>query len=161
MEDQAVPPPAPASGEYKPNIYPIMYWALAYGVIAGAILFIVFLLSRFITVIWFPVFLAGVIWGGFRNYKKQKSAWFASQGAPAPTKSPVAEFKEAVGDIVIASREMMAEQSPEAQEELAGEVEPAAEFPQESEPEPDQSENQPPAPPQPPPPPAPPVSPGT
>jgi hypothetical protein len=104
--------PQPMPTQYKPNIYPIMYWALAYGVIAGAILFIVFLLSQYITVIWFPVFLAGLIWGGWRNYKKQKGQWQASHGVAPQPGSPIQEFKEAASDILDASREMMAEQQP-------------------------------------------------
>lgn len=108
-------PAAPVEG-FKPNIYPVMYWALAYGVIAGAILFVVYLLSRYITIVWFPVFLAGVVWGGYRNYKKQKNFWHTSQGMPPVKKSAMDEFKEAVGDIVSASQEMMAEQAQEQEQ---------------------------------------------
>jgi len=86
-----------------------MYWALAYGVIAGVILFVVYLLSNYITLIWFPVFLAGVIYGGFRNYKKQRNEWTRSQGVAPQTKPVMQEFREAVADIAVASQEMMAE----------------------------------------------------
>lgn len=96
--------------EFKPNIYPVMYWALAYGLVAGFLLFLIYLLSRYITLFWFPVFAAGLIWGGFRNYKKQKNAWAQQAGAPLPKLTPVAEFREAVSDVVQASREMVAEQ---------------------------------------------------
>lgn len=99
--------------EYKPNIYPIMYWALAYGVIAGVILLVVYLLSRYITVIWFPVFLVGLIWGGYRNYTKQKQTYLANQGMQYKPQSAMAEFKEAARDVMNASREMMAEQQAE------------------------------------------------
>lgn len=95
---------------FKPNIYPIMYWALAYGVLAGVILFVVFMLSRFITVIWFPVFLAGLIWGGFRNYRKQRGEFERSQGQAPHAKPVMQEFREAVADIAVAGQEMMAEQ---------------------------------------------------
>lgn len=94
---------------FKPNIYPIMYWALAYGVIAGFLLFLVFLLSRFVTIVWFPVFLVGLIWGGYRNYLKQKSVWSTQSGVPLTPKSPVQEFKEAVSDVTDAAREMVAQ----------------------------------------------------
>lgn len=109
--------------EFKPNIYPIMYWALAYGVIAGFLLFLVFLLSRFITIVWFPVFLVGLVWGGYRNYKKQKKMWSTQSGVPLALKSPVQEFKEAVSDVTDAAREMVAQQRAEdaaiAQAEVA------------------------------------------
>ncbi|HLD26127.1 MAG TPA: hypothetical protein VJC05_03745 [Candidatus Andersenbacteria bacterium] len=90
--------------EFKPNIYPIMYWALLYGVIAGILLFMLFILSRFITVVWFPVFLAGLIWGGYRNYKQQKTA-----AGETMVKPVMQEFKEAASDIVAATREAMQE----------------------------------------------------
>lgn len=99
--------------QFKPNIYPIIYWALAYGVIAGFLLFLVFLLSRFITIVWFPVFLVGLIWGGYRNYLKQKKIWSTQAGVPITPKSPVQEFKEAVSDVTAAAREMVAQQRAE------------------------------------------------
>lgn len=99
--------------EFKPNIYPVMYWALAYGVIAGVILFVVYMLSQYITVIWFPVFLAGLIWGGYRNYIKQKQGYLSGQGMAYTPQSPMAEFREAARDVMTASREMMAEQQAE------------------------------------------------
>lgn len=88
-----------------------MYWALAYGLVAGFLLFLVYLLSRYITLFWFPVFAAGLIWGGFRNYKKQKKAWAQQTGTPIAPGTPMQEFREAVSDVVQASREMVAEQS--------------------------------------------------
>lgn len=100
--------------DFKPNIYPIMYWGLMYGLIAGFVLFILFLMSRFITVLWFPVFLVGVIWGGYRNYKKQKSE---SGHVSTIPKTALEEFKEAARDIVGATREMVAEQAEEAAQE--------------------------------------------
>lgn len=101
------------SMEFKPNIYPVMYWALAYGVLAGVLLFIVYLLSNFITIIWFPVFLAGVIFGGFRNYRKQREDWGRSQGQAPQAKPMMQELREAVVDIAAASQEMIAEQPEE------------------------------------------------
>lgn len=99
--------------DFKPNIYPVIYWGLAYGVVAGLLLFLVALLARYITLVWFPVFLAGLIWGGYRNYKKQKQAWATQSGTPVTPKSPMEEFKEAVRDVADASREMVAEQRAE------------------------------------------------
>ncbi len=100
-------------GEYKPNIYPIMYWAILYGIIAAFVLLVISMLANFITLLWFPVFLAGVIWGGFRKYKQDKAAWSQSQGTHPTPKSPVQEFKDAARDIAQASREMMARQAQE------------------------------------------------
>ena len=102
--------------EFKPNIYPIMYWVLMYGLIAGFVLFLLFIMSRYITLLWFPVFLIGVIWGGYRNYKKQRSE--AGQESQPP-KTPLEEFKEAARDIVGATREMVAEQARESVNEAA------------------------------------------
>lgn len=99
--------------EYKPNIYPIIYWAILYGVIAAIGLFVLNLLASFITVLWFPVFLAGLVWGGFRKYKQDKAAWMASNGVTATPKSPVEEFKDAARDISDATQEMMARQAEE------------------------------------------------
>ncbi len=110
-ENQSTPPGTRPN--YKPNIYPIIYWALAYGVMAGVLLFVINILSRFITIIWFPVFLAGALWGAYRNYKKQKAQWMNSQGMTPQSQSPVNEFREAFGDIVTATSEMMAEQRTE------------------------------------------------
>lgn len=102
------------AANFKPNIYPIIYWALAFGVSAGVVLFLVNILARFITLVWFPVFLAGVVWGGYRNYQRQKQAWQAGTGQPTTPDSPLNEFKQAVSDIASASRDMMAEAPAEA-----------------------------------------------
>jgi len=105
--------------DFKPNIYPIMYWGLMYGLIAGFLLFIIYILSRYLTLVWFPVFLAGVIWGGYRNYRKQKK----EAGGSQEKKTPMEEFKEAAKDIVGATREMVAEQVQESVEQEAAEQE--------------------------------------
>ena len=90
---------------FKPNIYPIMYWGLLYGLVAGFALLALYFLSQFITILWFPVFLAGLVLGGYRNYQRQK------RGAGAETAtSPMEEFKSAAQDIAAATREMMQEQ---------------------------------------------------
>lgn len=102
-------------GQFKPNMYPLMYWALAFGAISGVALFLMYLLSQFITIVWFPVFLAGLVWGGYRNYKQQKEAWVKGTGTSAMPQSPMQEFRQAVGDVVNASRQMMAEQRAEDQ----------------------------------------------
>lgn len=109
--------------EFKPNIYPIIYWALAYGVIAGFLLFLVYILSRYITLVWFPVFLLGLVWGGYRNYQKQKKIWSTQSGVPLTPKSPVQEFKEAVSDVTQAAREMVAQQRAEDAEIANAEAE--------------------------------------
>lgn len=111
------------AAEFKPNIYPIIYWALAYGVIAGFLLFLIFLLSRYITIVWFPVFLVGLVWGAYRNYKKQKQVWSKTSGVPITPKSPMQEFREAVSDVVDASRDMVAEQRAEDEDISAREAE--------------------------------------
>jgi choline-glycine betaine transporter len=115
-------------GEYKPNIYPIMYWAILYGIVAAFVLLVISMLANYITVLWFPVFLAGVVWGGYRKYKQDKAAWAQSQGTPNAPKTPVEEFKDAARDIAQASREMIARQAQEdaqavqtVQEEIAQE----------------------------------------
>lgn len=109
--------------EFKPNIYPIIYWALAYGVIAGFLLFLVYILSRYITLVWFPVFLLGLVWGGYRNYQRQKKMWSTQSGVPLTPKSPVQEFKEAVSDVTQAAREMVAQQRAEDAEIANAEAE--------------------------------------
>src|SRR3989344_6540711 len=95
--------------DFKPNMYPIMYWAIAYGAAAGVALFLVNILSTFIGALWAPVFLVGLVWGGYRNYQKQKAAWRMGQGVSSVPQTPIQEFKTAVSDVVSASREMMAE----------------------------------------------------
>lgn len=98
--------------EFKPNMYPIMYWALAFGAAAAVLLFVLFLLSQVIAIAWFPVFLTGLIWGGYRNYKKQKEAWAASTGTAPSMGSPMDEFKQAASDIANASRDLIQQEAP-------------------------------------------------
>ncbi len=78
-----------------------MYWGLAYGVSAGLLLFLVSLLSKYIGLVWAPFFVAGLVWGGYRNYNKQKKA----AGATA-TGTPLQEFRQAVSDIADVSQEV-------------------------------------------------------
>lgn len=140
-----------SNSPFKPDIYPIMYWGLTYGAVAGVLLFIFVILYRFINIFWFPVFLAGLIYGGYRNYRKQKAAWQENTGAPAQPQSPVNEFREAVSDIYSASQEVMNQESeapPITQEEVIEER--VEEMPVSQEPQPNQEEqslNQPPNPP--------------
>ena len=101
--------------EFKPNMYPIMYWALAFGAASGVAMFLLLILSQYINIIWVPVFLVGLVWGGYRNYQKQKAAWQQVQGLPARSGTPAQEFRQAVGDVMNASREMMAENRAEEQ----------------------------------------------
>ncbi len=93
--------------DYKPNLYPIMYWAILYGVIAALALLALKLLSDYITVLWFPVFLAGLIWGGFRKYKQDKAIWMQGRGIVSTKKSAIEEFKDAAKDITQATQEMV------------------------------------------------------
>ncbi|MBI3255514.1 MAG: hypothetical protein HYZ63_00930 [Candidatus Andersenbacteria bacterium] len=126
--DQTTPPQPPQPEfniDFRPNMYPIMYWAIAYGAIAGVALFLVRILAEFIGLLWAPVFLVGLVWGGYRQYQKQKAGWRAGRGIPTAAGSPMDEFKQAVGDVVTASREMMAEQRAEdAAQTAQAEVEP-------------------------------------
>lgn len=94
------------SESFKPNIYPIIYWALAFGVTAGVALFILQLLANYITIVWFPVFILGLAWGAYRNYQQQKKAWQTRAGVPATPQSPGAEIRQAVKDIADASKEL-------------------------------------------------------
>lgn len=105
--------------EYKPNIYPIMYWAILYGALSALALFVLKLLSDFITILWFPVFLAGLVWGGFRKYKQDKTAWMQGKGIVGTSKSVVEEFKDAARDITQATQEMV---SRHAQEDAASAI---------------------------------------
>lgn len=102
--------PTQPSVPFKPNMYPIMYWALAYGVIAGLLLLLVFLLSQYITIVWLPVFLTGLVLGGYRNYQKQKN-----QAGIAGNSSAMNEFRQAVADIASASQGLMNQDQPAPQ----------------------------------------------
>lgn len=115
--------------DFKPNIYPVMYWGLMFGLMAGFVLFIMFLLSQYITTIWFPVFLAGVIWGGYRNYRKQKQAWQEGGGQPSEPQGVAQEIREAAKDIAAAAKDILTEQPPttEATPERSAELELPAE----------------------------------
>lgn len=114
MNDTPLAAPQPQENrvvnEFKPNLYPMMFWALIFGATAGIGLFTVFILERYITTIWFPVFLGGLGWGALRNYRKQKKQWSEQTGETPSNQSPMQEIREAVGDVVQASREIMAEQ---------------------------------------------------
>ncbi len=113
--------------EYKPNLSPIIYWALAYGVIAGVVLFVLYLMSQYLTFLWAPVFLISAAWGAYRNYTKQKAAWYQTNGLPQQKKPVFDEMKEAFQDIADASREVMQEEQPSQEQE--------APQPEESEPQ--------------------------
>lgn len=99
--------------EFKPQIMPIMFWSLAYGAAAGILLFILFLLSRYITIVWFPVFLAGVIWGAWRNYQQQKKQAYAQAGEAPPPQSFASEFRQAASDIAVASQDLLNQEAAE------------------------------------------------
>lgn len=99
-------PELPATLKFKPNIYPVILWSLVYGLAAGVLLFLITVAQQFVTILWIPLFLAGVVWGGWRNYVRQKSAWLASQGQAYQPQSTTAEFREALSDIRVASRDL-------------------------------------------------------
>lgn len=99
-----------SAGQFKPNIYPIIYWGLVFGVCAGLLMFAMFLLSQFVNFIWFPVFLAGLLWGGYRNYQQQKRTWQQNAGGVV-VGPPLEEIKAAAREIVAATREMMRERT--------------------------------------------------
>lgn len=103
-----------------------MYWALAFGSAAAVLLFVLFLLSRVIAFAWVPVFLTGLIWGGYRNYKKQKQDWANTAGVVPVVLSPLDEFRQAASDVAQASRDLMEQESPapEAAPEVTSEPEP-------------------------------------
>ena len=119
MEEQGQPQqqfePQMQDTGFKVNIYPVMYWALAFGAIFAIALWLLVLLARFVTIVWFPVFLAGLVWGGYRSYSKQKTDWSKFNGMPRRPQSAMNEFKEAAQDIWSAGRTMMAEQRQEDQ----------------------------------------------
>lgn len=92
---------------FKPNLYPIMYWGLVYGICAGLLLFAVLLLSRFVVIVWFPFFLGGLLWGGYRNYQQQKLA--GQHNVSEAAQPPLQEIKAAARDIISATRDMMRE----------------------------------------------------
>lgn len=99
--------------DFKPQIMPVMYWALAYGAVAGVVLFLLKLLAEYVTIVWFPVFVVGLVWGGWRNYKRQKAQWYAQGGAVPPPQTFMAEFKEAASDIAAASRDLVQQNATE------------------------------------------------
>jgi len=131
-----------ASSAFKPNIYPIIWWALAYGIAAGLLLFVLALLARFITLVWFPVFLAGLIWGALRNYRQQKRQYAKGAGVTVTPQSPLNEIKEAVRDIAQASRETFAKEAASAEAVAASRSEEAPPEPTEADP----SQQEPPSP---------------
>lgn len=111
------------ANDFKPNIYPIMYWALAFGATAGVLLWLVTILSNYISLVWFPVFLAGLLWGGYRNYRSQKLAFEKQTGQNLQAQSPMEEFKQAVSDVAAASGELLNQEA----EEGAGQSQPEGE----------------------------------
>jgi hypothetical protein len=107
--------------EYKPNIYPIMYWAILYGVVTTLVLFALNLLASYMSLLWFPIFLVGLIWGGYRRYEKDKKNWMEGQGLVGTSKAPLEEFKDAVRDIAQATQEMIAKHKAEDTQKAAQE----------------------------------------
>lgn len=99
--------------EFKPNVYQVMYWALAYGAATGLILFLLQLMASYITVFWVFVVLAGMVLGAYRNYTKQKEQWQTHNGQSVAKGTPWQELQAAASDIASASQELMAESSEE------------------------------------------------
>ncbi len=97
-----------------------MYWAILYGVIAAVALLIFKMLADYLTYLWFPVFLLGMVWGGYRKYTQDKKAWMAGTGIVGTSKSAIEEFKDAARDIANASREMMAKRAQEDSQSAIG-----------------------------------------
>lgn len=113
-EQQSVPvSDGPPSSEYKPNVYQLIFWALTYGVIAGLVLLVLRLLANYLSLLWGPVFLAALLWGGYRNYMKQKMEWHQARGQQVPQLSTVDQIKEAARDIMVASQEVARQQQQE------------------------------------------------
>ena len=100
--------------EFKPNIYPLIFWGIIYGVPAGLLVLAMQFLSNMIGIVWGPVFLLGLAWGAFRNYQKQKETWLNNQGQTYQPQSIMQEFRSATQDIMNASQEVM--QQPDVQE---------------------------------------------
>lgn len=121
--------------EFKPNIYPIMYWAILYGVMAAIALLLFKLIADYLTFLWFPVFLGGMIWGGYRKYKQDKKAWMTGKGIVGTSKSAVEEFKDAARDIAQASQEMVSRHAQEDAEAVIAQQVPEATPAEESIPE--------------------------
>lgn len=94
-----------------------MFWALTWGAAAGLVLFLLNILSRFITVVWAPVFIGGLLWGGWRNYQRQKAQWHAGSGVPPTPQSPWEEVRDAVRDITDATRSVVQGEEPPPPEE--------------------------------------------
>ena len=109
--------------EFKPNIYPIMYWAILYGVMAAIALLLFKLLADYLTFLWFPVFLGGMVWGGYRKYKQDKKSWMTGKGIVGTSKSAVEEFKDAARDIAQASQEMVSRHAQEDAEAVIAQQE--------------------------------------
>lgn len=110
--------------EFKLQIMPIMFWSLAYGATAGMLLFIVFLLSTYILIVWFPVFLVGVLWGAWRNYQQQKKRWYTQADMPPAQQSITQELRQAASDIASASRELFNQEAELKQDAQAADTSP-------------------------------------
>ena len=96
--------------QFKPNIYPVIWWGLLYGVIFTLVLYILVLVAQHITVLWFPFFLLGLLYGSFRQYTKQRDIFYASKGQKVRGGSFMDEVKEAARDISDAGREVFHEE---------------------------------------------------
>jgi hypothetical protein len=109
--------------EFKPNLYPIIYWGLFYSLLAGFVLMALSLLGRYLTVIWFPVFLLGLFFGGYRNYRKQREEFRKTSGEGIKPKPFMEEIQEAAADITTATREMLSQEARETVEAEQAEAE--------------------------------------
>lgn len=107
--------------DFKPQIMAILFWALTYGATAGVVLFILWLLAEYILIVWFPVFLAGVVWGGWRSYQQQKKRWYTQADIPSPQQSITQEVRQAASDIANASRELLNQEAELEQDSQADE----------------------------------------
>lgn len=97
---------------FKPNIYPVIFWAVSYGAAAALLVFVAKLLLEYINIFGPLVFLAGVVLGAWRNYRKQKNEFYANSGQAPAEQSPMDEFRAAARDIASASQELMNQEAP-------------------------------------------------
>lgn len=99
---------------------PIFYWALAYGAAAGILMSLVAIMAKYLTLAWLPVFLAGLIWGGWRSWRQQRQQWYAQENVTPPAQSVAEEIRQAALDMAQASQELLNQDAEEESEPPAG-----------------------------------------
>lgn len=106
--------------QFKPNIMPIFYWALAYGSAAGILMSLMKIMAKYLTWAWLPVFLASLIWGGWRSWRQQRQQWYAQTNEKPPAQSVAEEIRQAASDMAQASQDMLNQDADEEPEPPAG-----------------------------------------